>query len=46
MWYCAAAALAASLLPITRMDSGEGPMKISPASRTRAAKVAFSDRKP
>ncbi len=32
--------------PIASIDSGDGPMKISPASRQARAKAAFSARKP
>ena len=41
-----AAARAAVLLPINAMASGVGPTNVSPASRTAAAKLAFSARKP
>ncbi len=41
-----AASRAAVLLPISAIASGVGPMKVSPASRTAAAKSSFSARKP
>ena len=41
-----AARFAETLLPISRMCSGEGPMKVKPCSSTIAAKLTFSDRKP
>ena len=37
---------AAVLLPISAIASGAGPMNVSPASRTAAAKSSFSARKP
>ncbi|EWS60110.1 hypothetical protein Y694_02067 [Methylibium sp. T29-B] len=40
------ACLAATLSPITRIDSGVGPMKVKPLCCTRSAKSAFSLRKP
>ena len=40
------ARLAATLSPMVRMQAALGPMKVSPASSTRSAKPAFSDRKP
>jgi hypothetical protein len=41
-----AAIRAAVLLPIVRIASAVGPMKMRPASRTAAAKSSFSARKP
>jgi hypothetical protein len=41
-----AAVRAAVLLPMVAIAAGVGPMKISPASRTAAAKSSFSARKP
>jgi hypothetical protein len=38
--------LAASFNPMARMESGFGPIQISPASSTACAKSAFSDKKP
>ena len=38
--------LAETLSPISRIDSGVGPMKAKPLRSTRSAKSAFSDRKP
>ena len=35
-----------NLSPITSIDSGDGPMKIKPASCTFREKSAFSDKKP
>lgn len=37
---------AVTLSPRSRMDCGEGPIQISPASITACAKSAFSERKP
>ena len=37
---------AAVLLPISVIASGDGPMKMRPASRHAAAKSSFSARKP
>jgi hypothetical protein len=42
----AAACLAASLLPMTSMAWGGGPMKVSPAFSTSWANSSFSDRNP
>ena len=39
-------ALARTLSPISRICSGDGPMKVKPCSSTAAAKSAFSERKP
>ena len=41
-----ASARAAVLLPIRSMASGEGPMKVTPASRQARANPAFSARNP
>ncbi len=41
-----ASARAAVLLPIRSMASGEGPMKVIPASRQARANPAFSARNP
>jgi hypothetical protein len=41
-----AAPRAAVLLPISAITSGDGPMKVSPASWQARAKAAFSARKP
>ncbi len=38
--------LADTLSPMSRIDSGVGPMKAKPLFSTRSAKSAFSDRKP
>ena len=38
--------LAASLSPIASITVGDGPTHTKPASRTAAAKLAFSERKP
>ena len=46
MPYLATAFFAANLLPITSMDSGEGPTKAIPASVTFLANAAFSDKNP
>jgi hypothetical protein len=40
------ARLALTLSPISRIDSGRGPMNTKPDFSTRSAKSAFSDRKP
>ena len=40
------ALIADILLPIKRMCSGAGPTKVSPASSTRSANSAFSDKNP
>ncbi len=40
------ASLADTLSPISRIESGRGPMKVKPLFSTRSAKSAFSDRKP
>jgi hypothetical protein len=40
------ARLAETLSPMVRMQAALGPMKTRPACSTRAAKPAFSDRKP
>ena len=46
MLYSFTAAFAASLLPITSIASGEGPMKVIPLSETSRANSAFSDKNP
>jgi hypothetical protein len=40
------ASLAATLLPISRMCSADGPMNVKPCSSTAAAKSASSAKKP
>ena len=40
------ALIAETLLPINRMCSGCGPTKVKPASSTRSANSAFSDKNP
>ncbi len=38
--------LARTFEPIASIDSGSGPIQVSPASMTARAKSAFSERKP
>ena len=46
MPYCAASSRARVLCPIASIHFGDGPIKRAPASITRCANAAFSDRKP
>ncbi len=43
---CFAISRACALSPISRMVSGDGPMKVMPHARQTSAKVAFSARSP
>ncbi len=43
---CLAMERAWALSPMSRMASGDGPMKVMPQARQISAKAAFSDRRP